>query len=93
MMMDMRKSKKIKAEIDTEYGHYWVVLEREPDMGGDAVEALDVQGAVSWGKTVAEAKRMIAEAIEGVIEARVIANAEKEGYVRVLRRAKPELVA
>ena len=73
--------KKVKAEIDTDYGRYAVVLEREPDMGGYMVEASNVQGAVSWGKTLTHAKKMIKEAIELVIETRAVTNAEKEGFV------------
>ena len=84
--------KKIKTEVDTQYGRYAVVLEREPDMGGYMVEAPGVQGAISWGKTVSHAEKMIKEAIELVVETRAVMNAEKQGFVRILRRAKPELV-
>ncbi|MDO8743058.1 MAG: hypothetical protein Q7J30_00645, partial [Candidatus Azambacteria bacterium] len=59
------------------------LFEPEKDMGGYAVEARGVQGAVSWGKTLAEAKRMIAEAIEGAVEVDVIAKAEKKGIVQI----------
>lgn len=55
-------------------------------MGGYVAEAPTVQGAVSWGKNLAEAKKMIAEAIEGVIEIRVIVKAERDGEVRINRR-------
>ena len=83
--------RKIKYPIKTNYGTFLSVFEPEKDMGGYTAEALEVQGAVSWGKTLAEAKRMIAEAIEGVIETRVLARAEEEGTVRVI--ARPNLVA
>ena len=78
--------KKQTHSIKTRYGSFPCVFEPEKDMGGYVVEASAVQGAVSWGKTLAEAKRMIAEAIEGAIEARVISKAIKRGTVRVARR-------
>ena len=74
--------------IKTNYGTFVCLFEPEKDMGGYTVEALEVQGAVSWGKNLAEAKRMIAEAIEGVIETRVLARSEKEGTVRIIARPK-----
>ena len=70
-------AKKI-AVVKTKYGSFECVLEPEKDMGGYAVEARGARGAVSWGRTFAEAKKMIAEAIEGAVEARVIAAAEKK---------------
>lgn len=80
--------RKVKYPIKTNYGTFVCLFEPEKDMGGYTAEALEVQGAVSWGKTLAEAKRMVVEAIEGTIEARVIARAEEEGTVRVLSRPK-----
>jgi len=80
--------RKVRYSIRTNYGTFVCLFEPEKDMGGYAAEALDVQGAVSWGKTLVEAKRMIAEAIEGVIETRVIARTEKEGIIRVIARPK-----
>ncbi len=62
--------------IKTNYGTFLCLFEPEKDMRGFAAEALEVQGAVSWGKNLTEAKRMIAEAIEGVIETRVLVRAE-----------------
>ena len=69
--------------IKTKYGSFCCVFEPEKDMGGYAVEARGVSGAVSWGKTLAEAKRMITEAIEGAIEAGIVARAEKKGLVTI----------
>lgn len=43
------------------------------------VEAKGLQGALSWGKNMAEAKKMIAESIEGSIEAHIILEAERQG--------------
>ena len=79
---------RITHSIHTDYGTFVCLFEPEKDMGGYTAEALGVQGAVTWGKTLAEAKRMIVEAIEGVIETRVIAHAEKEGIIRVVSRPR-----
>lgn len=75
------------AIIKTQYGPFRVVFEPEADMGGYVVTVPKVQGAVSWGKNLAHAKKMIAECIEGMIEARVIAEAVQEGNVRFTARA------
>ena len=64
------------------------IFEPEKDMGGYTVETPEVQGAVSFGKNLKEAKRMIVEAIEGVIETRVLARAEEEGTIRVISSQK-----
>lgn len=69
--------------VKTKYGVFQCAFETEKDMGGYAVEARKVPGAVSWGKTLAEAKRMIVEAIEGAIEASAIAQAEKKGIIQI----------
>ena len=69
--------------LETKYGSFQCVFEPEKDMGGYAAEARGVPGAISWGKTLSEAKRMIIEAIEGAIEANVVANAEKRGIVQI----------
>lgn len=74
--------------IKTNYGTFSCLFELEKDMGGYTAEAIEVQGAVSWGNNLAHAKLMIAEAIEGVIETRVLARAEEEGTVRVISRPK-----
>ncbi|MEK7117719.1 MAG: hypothetical protein AAB861_03005 [Patescibacteria group bacterium] len=81
-------NRKITYPIKTNYGIFMCLFEPERDMGGYVVEALEVQGAVSWGKNLADSKRMIAEAIEGVIETRVLMRAEKEGTVRIITHPK-----
>ncbi len=80
--------RKVTYPIKTNYGRFLCVFEPEKDMGGYTAEALEVQGAVSWGKNLANAKRMIAEAIEGVIETRVLARAKEEGTVRFISHPK-----
>lgn len=81
-------TRKITNQIKTAYGTFTCVFEPEKDMGGYTAEALEVQGAISWGKNLAVAKKMIVEAIEGVIETRVLARAKKEGSIRFTSRAK-----
>jgi predicted RNase H-like HicB family nuclease len=83
--MSVRKN---TYSIKTNYGTFLCVFEPEKDMGGYTAEALEVQGAVTWGKNIIHAKKMIAEAIEGVIETRVLARAETEGTVRIIARPK-----
>ena len=77
------------SNIKTKYGSFRCVFESEKDMGGYAVEARGVPGAISWGKTLAEAKKMIAEAIEGAIEAEIIARAEKRNIVTIKNDSRP----
>lgn len=72
--------------IKTKYGPFQCVFEPEKDMGGYMVEARGIEGAISWGKTLNEARRMITESIEGAVEARTIAEAEKRGIVRLNKR-------
>lgn len=84
----MEKISKKTATVKTRYGLFRAVFEPETDMGGYVVTAPKVQGAVSWGKNFSHAKKMIAECIEGAIEARVISEAVKEGSVRFTASAK-----
>ncbi len=81
-------SRKKIADIKTKYGTFRCVFEHEHDMGGYVVTAPKVQGAVSWGKNLSQAKSMIAECIEGAIEAHIIVRAVKEGNVRFTAHAK-----
>lgn len=69
--------------IKTKYGSFQCVFEPEKDMGGYMVEARGIQGAISWGRTLNEAKKMIVEAIEGAIEAKAVAEAERRGIVHL----------
>lgn len=85
--MQKVSSKKIAA-VKTRYGSFPAVFEREPDMGGFVVTVPKMQGAVSWGKNLTEAKRMIIEAIEGLVEMGIIADAAEQGRVRFTAQAK-----
>jgi len=80
-----KKGRKKEALVHTKYGSFPCVFEPELDMSGYVVTSTAVQGAVSWGKNLAEAKKMVAEAIEGIIEVRVITKAAEEGEVRITR--------
>jgi len=80
--MATKANKKILT-IKTKYGSFKCVFEPEKDMGGYAAQARGVQGAISWGRNFTEAKNMIKEAIEGAIEADIVAKAEKKGIVQI----------
>ena len=69
--------------IKTRYGAFRCSFEPEKDMGGYTAEARGVSGALSWGKTFTEAKKMIVQAIEGAVEANAIAEAEERGAARI----------
>jgi len=78
--------------IKTKYGPFQCLFEPEKDMGGYMVEARGIQGAISWGKNLTQAKKMIVESIEGAIEARAIAEAEKSGSIRLVKNKSVLLV-
>lgn len=84
----MQKASSKKIAVKTRYGSFSAVFEAEPDMGGFVVTAPKMQGAVSWGKNLTEAKRMIVEAIEGLIEMSIIADAAEQGHIRFTAQAK-----
>ncbi|MDP3965584.1 MAG: type II toxin-antitoxin system HicB family antitoxin [bacterium] len=84
----MAKSFVKTAIVKTKYGSFKAVFEPEKDMGGYVATAPNVQGAVSWGKNLSQAKEMITECIEGAIEARIISEAVKEGTVSFTTRTK-----
>lgn len=75
------------AVVKTKYGSFKTVFEPETDMGGYVATAPKVQGAVSWGKNLAHAKKMIAESIECAIEGEIIVAAEQAGQV-IIRKQK-----
>jgi len=85
----MAKVSKKTSGVKTKYGLFKAVFKPETDMGGYVATAPAVQGAVSWGKNLTEAKKMIAECIEGAVEARVISEAIEEGRVRFTAKRIP----
>lgn len=85
----MAKNSKKTAVIKTKYGLFNAVFEPETDMGGYVVTAPKVQGAISWGKNLAHAKKMIAEAIECSIEGEIIFAAAQAGQVTIRKQRVP----
>ena len=81
-----RVTQKIQAKVKTDYGAFVVVFEREPDIGGYMATVPKVADVVTWGKTLAHAKRMAKEAIECSIEGDVVVAAEKEGLVALRKQ-------
>jgi predicted RNase H-like HicB family nuclease len=63
--------KKLKIEVRTNYGNHVCVFEKDPEKGGYIVVANNLQGVVTWGKNLSEAKKMAREAIELCIECSV----------------------
>jgi len=61
--------KKVKAQIKTDYGIF--ICTFSPDEVGYVALCPSVDGVVSWGKNLSEAKKMVKEAIELCIEAKV----------------------
>ncbi len=67
--------KKVKAPIKTDYGTF--VCAFVPDEVGYTALCPSVEGVVSWGKNLAHAKKMVKEAVELCIEAKVEENVKK----------------
>ena len=64
--------KKVKAQIKTDYGAFPCTF--TPDEVGYLALCPSVDGVVSWGKNLSEAKKMVKEAIELCVEAKVEEN-------------------
>ena len=75
--------------VKTRYGSFTAVFEPETDMGGYVVTAPKVQGAVSWGKNLAQAKKMIIESIECAIEGEIIFAAAQAGQITIRKQKIP----
>lgn len=63
----MQKQSKKYMEVQTGYGKHLCLFEPD-DKEGYIVTVPGLPGTVTWGKTVAEAKKMAREAIELCIE-------------------------
>ncbi len=85
MMNHMNQVAKKTVDIKTRYGVFSCIFEPERDMGGYTAEALGLSGALSWGKTLVEAKRHVVEAIEVAVEGDSVIAAHKAGYVSLRR--------
>lgn len=84
----MNVAKKI-ANIKTKYGIFRCVFEPESDMGGYVATASTVPGAISWGKNLTHAKKMVVEAIEGAIEGEIIMAAAQAGQITIRKQKIP----
>lgn len=84
----MNRIAKKTADVKTKYGTFRCVFEPERDMGGYTAEAIGLSGALSWGKTLADAKRRAVEAIEVAVEGDVVIAAHKAGYVELRKSTK-----
>lgn len=87
----MKRAAKKTADVKTRYGTFRCVFEPERDMGGYTAEAAGLSGALSWGKTLADAKRHVVEAIEVAVEGDAVIAAHKAGYVAL--RKSPKVLA
>ncbi len=87
--MRMARNSKKMAAVKTKYGSFKAVFEPEPDMGGYVATAPQVQGAVSWGKNLVQAKKMIVESIECSIEGEIILAAAQAGQVIIRKQRVP----
>ena len=76
------------ADIKTKYGTFRCIFEPERDMGGYTAEAVGLSGALSWGKTLADAKRHVIEAIEVAIEGDAVIAAHRAGYITLRKPTK-----
>ncbi len=84
----MNRTVKKTADIKTKYGTFRCVFESERDMGGYTAEAIGLSGALSWGKTLADAKRHVVEAIEVAVEGDAVIAAHRAGYIALRKPTK-----
>lgn len=63
----MKKESKKYMEVQTRYGKHLCLFELD-DKEGYIVTAPGLPGTITWGKTIAEAKKMAQEAIELCVE-------------------------
>lgn len=81
ILVNMKKS---KVKINTDYGIYECLL--ASDSPGYIVTCPSVQGVVTWGKNLAEAKKMAREAIELCIESKVQDNVKSGVAARIVSK-------
>ena len=72
--------------IKTKYGSYKCIFEPEPDMGGYIITTSQRPDVISWGKTIAHAKRMAKEAVECSVEGEIIIEAERRGEIAIKKQ-------
>ncbi|MFY9462714.1 MAG: type II toxin-antitoxin system HicB family antitoxin [Candidatus Sungiibacteriota bacterium] len=91
--MQRSKSKKTIAVVDTSYGSHRVVFERD-ERKGYVATAPDLPGVITWGQNLAEAKKMVREAIELCVECMAEARiaAEKTAHPMIVRRPRERIL-
>ena len=77
------KMKKVRAKIQTQYGMFDIVLEREDKHY--MVSVPKRPDVVTFGRSLAHAKSMAKEAIEVSIEGDIIMRAERTGDIKLVR--------
>jgi predicted RNase H-like HicB family nuclease len=78
-----RQAKKTKTQVQTRYGMFDIVLER--DGKHYLVSVPKRPEVVTFGVSTAHAKRMAKEAIEVSIEGEIIIRAEQTGDIKLVR--------
>lgn len=72
MYATLANMKRIKVKVNTEYGIYECLF--SSDTRGYVVTCPSVEGVVTWGKNVTEARKMAKEAVELCVESKVQEN-------------------
>jgi predicted RNase H-like HicB family nuclease len=81
--MDRRNGKKTKINVETQYGVFDVVIEKD---GRDyLVSVPKYPEVVTFGTSFAHAKHMAKEAIEVSIEGDILMRAERTGDIKLVR--------
>lgn len=78
-----RSTRKIKAQVQTDYGLFDVIFER--DGKNYLVSVPKYPEVVTFGTSLAHAKHMAKEAIEVSIEGDILMRAERSGDIRLIR--------
>lgn len=79
-----------KQLIQTKYGMHHILIEPDEKRGYIAT-APGIEGVVTWGKTIAQAKEMAREAIELAIEALVKEEGHTLKATRTFREVRPRV--
>lgn len=81
----------LKEKIKTDYGVFECRL--TPDEQGYVITCPSVEGVVSWGKNLTEARKMAKEAVELCIEASVQENIKLGIAARSVSRKEARVMA
>ena len=83
LAMNRRSSKKAKVHVQTHYGVFDVVIEK--DGKEYLVSVPRYPEVVTFGKSLAHAKRMAKEAIEVSVEGDILMRAKRTGDIKLVR--------